>query len=128
VITHVILLEPRADLSDADTRAVLDEFAKAARQIPAVKSCRLGRRVLHGLPGYETLMRSGFEYAAIVEFDDIDGLKAYLTHPAHAAVGRYFTTAAANALAYDYSMVDVDDAAIAEFVRAPECSADRRGV
>jgi hypothetical protein len=52
-------------------------------------------------------MRSGFEYAAIVEFDDVGGLKAYLTHPAHAAIGRYFTTATANALAYDYKMVDV---------------------
>lgn len=111
MIAHVVLLKPRPDLSDAERRAVLDAFAEAASRIPAVKRCRIGRRVTHGLPGYEAAMHGGFEYSAIVEFDDLGGLKAYLADPAHAAIGRYFRTAAADALAYDYEMVDVGDAA-----------------
>ena len=39
------------------------------------------------------------------------GLKAYLTHPAHAAIGRHFTASSVNALAYDYEMVEAGGAA-----------------
>ena len=107
MIAHLILLKPRADLTETDRQAVLDAFADAASRIPSVKRCRVGRRVTHGLPGYEAVMRGDFEYSAIVEFEDLGGLKAYLTHPAHDALGRYFTTAAADALAYDYEMADL---------------------
>ena len=65
---------------------------------------RVGRRVRHGLPGYEQLMREDFEYAVVIQFDDIAGLTEYLAHPAHAAVGRHFTELAASALAYDYAV------------------------
>ena len=109
MIAHVVLLKPRPELTDGEKRDVLDAFAEAASRIAAVKRCRVGRRVTHGLAGYEAAMQGGFEYSAIVEFDDLGGLKTYLSHPAHAALGRYFTTAAADALAYDYEMVDVRD-------------------
>ena len=59
-------------------------------------------------------MGAGFEYSAIVEFEDVAGLKAYLTHPAHAAIGEYFTTAAADALAFDYEMVEIGDVRTAQ--------------
>ena len=114
MIAHVVLLKPRADLGERDKRAVLDAFADAASRIPSVKRCRIGRRVTHGLPGYEAAMRGGFEYSAIVEFDDVAGLKEYLTHPAHAAIGQYFSTAAAEALAYDYELVEIGDARSAQ--------------
>lgn len=107
MIAHVVLLTPRGDLGEMEKRAALDAFAEAASRIPSVKRCRIGRRVTHGLPGYEAAMRAGFEYSAIVEFDDVAGLKAYLTHPAHAAIGQFFTAGAADALAYDYEMTDL---------------------
>ena len=114
MIAHVILFKPRPDLTEAQKQTILDAFAYAASRIPAVKRCRVGRRVTHGLPGYEMAMRDGFEYAAIVEFEDLAGLKAYLEAPAHAAIGKYFTTAADHALAYDYEMVDLVAARSAE--------------
>ena len=51
-------------------------------------------------------MREDFEYAVVVEFDDVAGLTAYLAHPQHAAIGQHFTQSAAAALAYDYEMED----------------------
>lgn len=111
MIAHIILFKPRPDLADAEKQAILDAFADAASRIPAVKRCLVGRRVTHGVSGYEAGMRDGFEYSAIVEFEDVAALKAYLAHPAHAAIGEYFTTAASHALAYDYEMVDVKNAA-----------------
>ena len=60
----------------------------------------------HGLPGYEQMMRDDYEFAAVIEFDDVDALKAYLAHPSHSAIGRHFTASASKSLAYDYVMVD----------------------
>jgi hypothetical protein len=70
----------------------------------------VGKRVLHGLPGYEQAMREDFAYLVLIEVDDVEALKAYLAHPSHAAFGRHFGQSAAAALAYDYELVDAEDA------------------
>lgn len=54
-------------------------------------------------------MTEDYSFAAIIEFDDLDGLKAYLQHPAHHAIGRHFSQSAVRALAYDYAMFDAVD-------------------
>jgi hypothetical protein len=56
---------------------------------------------LHGLPGYEQLMREDYEYALVLEFEDLPGLREYLTAPAHEQLAGLFSQATA-ALAYDY--------------------------
>jgi hypothetical protein len=111
VIAHIILFAPRSDLSPAQREEVLSAFSRATTAAPTVRNVRIGRRILHGLPGYEQLMRTDFEYAAIVEFDDVAGLEEYLRHPAHAAAGRHFAESAAAALAYDYALVPAGEAA-----------------
>jgi hypothetical protein len=58
VIAHIVLLQPRGDLTDT--------------------------------------------IALILEFDEVDALKRYLTAPAHDALGHLFFTATSAALAYDY--------------------------
>jgi hypothetical protein len=107
VIAHVILFSPRADLPASTRDEVLAGLAAAAASIPSIRRFRIGTRVTHGLPGYEQLMREPFDFAAIVEFDDVAGLKAYLAHPAHAAIGGHFTTSASHSLAYDYELTEL---------------------
>ena len=68
---------------------------------------RLGRRIKHGLPGYEQLMPQDFEYALIIEVDDVDALTRYLRAPAHVALGGLFYSATAAALAYDYALEEM---------------------
>ena len=104
MIVHVVLFSPKPDLSESDRRALLDALTGAAKGIPSIRRFRVGKRVRHSLPGYEQMMRDDYEFAVIIEFDDLAGLKAYLQHPAHAAVGRHFYTSAAKALAYDYEV------------------------
>ena len=105
MIAHVVLFQPRADLPDRERVHFLDSLALAATQIPSIRRFQVGRRVRHGLPGYEQAMAEAFDYAAIAEFDDLEGLKSYLSHPAHHAIGRHFAAWAARALAYDFDMV-----------------------
>ena len=109
MIAHIILFEPRADLTASERAEVAAALGRAAAAAPTVRSCRVGRRVKHGLPGYEQGMTQEFQFAAILEFADLDGLREYLRHPAHAGIGASFTTAASAALAYDYEIVSLDD-------------------
>jgi len=104
VIAHIVLLQPRQDLSEAQRRAALETLTRAAAEMPEIRSFRLGRRVTHGLPGYEQQMTQDYEFALIIEVDDVPALKRYLTAPAHRALGDLFATATAAALAYDYDM------------------------
>ncbi len=106
MIAHVVLFKPKHDLSAAERQTVIDDLQSAASAIPTVRGFRVGRRIRHGHPGYEQLMREDFEYVVIIEFDDVAGLSAYLAHPKHAAIGSHFMQAAEAALAYDYEMED----------------------
>jgi Stress responsive A/B Barrel Domain len=106
VIVHVVLFEPRGDLTDPEREQLLGDLRLAATSIPTLRRVRIGRRIRHGIPGYEQAMQVDYQYAAIMEFDDRAGLAAYLQHPAHDAAGRHFTRSAAHALAYDYEVTE----------------------
>jgi hypothetical protein len=104
MIAHVVLLQPRKDLSDDQRRAAIDTIRRSAADIPEIRRFSFGRRVKHGLPGYEQLMAQDFEYALVIEVDDVEALKRYLQAPAHVALGQLFYTATSAALAYDYAI------------------------
>ena len=53
------------------------------------------------------MMERDFEYALIVEVDDMEALKRYLQAPAHAALGEVFYRATSAALAYDYDLASI---------------------
>jgi hypothetical protein len=109
VIAHVILFNPKPELTPESRRELLEALTAAATRIPSIRTFRVGRRVKHGLPGYEQMMRDDYEFAAIIDFDDLDGLKAYLAHPSHASLGRHFSESSSRSLAYDYTLVDAAD-------------------
>jgi hypothetical protein len=110
VIVHLVLFRPKAGLSDADRRGLADALNGAAHEIPGVRRVRVGRRVTHGRP-YEQLMRVDYSHAAILEFDDLDGLQTYLRHPAHEALASRFFAAFEEGLFYDFELEDGDEGA-----------------
>ena len=111
MIAHTVLFQPGPSVGPETKAAILDSLTRAIRQCPTVRACRIGRRIRHGLHGYEQQMREDYQYLLVVEFDDIEGLRAYLEHPAHNAIGGFFTSAASASLAYDYEMVELGKAA-----------------
>jgi hypothetical protein len=108
MIAHVVLFRPRPELTDVQRQAVIDAMKAAASGIPSIRRLRVGRRVRLGRQGYEQLMREDFEFVVIIEFDDAEGLTAYLDHPKHAAIGAHFMQSSAAALAYDYEMIELN--------------------
>lgn len=105
MVAHVVLFRPRPDITPADRQAMLDALEAAAAEIPSVRRFQIGTRLKHG-PQYEQLMTEDYPYAAVIEFDDLPGLQAYLTHPRHQALGELFYQLLEKALAYDYEMGD----------------------
>ncbi len=103
MIAHIVLFTPRANLTARERDDLVRAFSGALEKIPSLRRSRVGRRVTHGRP-YEQLMREHYEYAAILEFDDVTGLKAYLEHPAHEQLGALFFSAFERALIYDYDL------------------------
>ena len=110
MISHIVLFEPGPTLGPGDKAAIAEHLKAAIAQCPTVRGCRVGRRVQHGLPGYEQLMTEDYQFALILDFDDVYGLTAYLQHPAHAGIGELFTSAASASLAYDYEVVELGQA------------------
>lgn len=104
MIAHIVLLQPKPELSDRERAAALETIRRSTAGIPEIRRVSFGRRVRHGLPGYEQLMPQDFEFALVIEVDDVEALKRYLRAPAHAALGSLFYTATAAALAYDYEI------------------------
>jgi hypothetical protein len=103
MIAHVVLFRLRPDVSVADRRALIDSWATALREISSIRRAHIGQRVRIGR-SYEDLIHTDLPYAAILEFDDADGVRAYLDHPAHEAISTRFFAAIAETLIYDFEM------------------------
>lgn len=103
MIAHVVLFRLRGDVPLAQRLALIDAYGVALRDIPSIRRARVGRRMRLGR-AYEELMRTDFPYAAILEFDDADGVRAYLDHPAHQEISTRFFAAIAETLVYDFEM------------------------
>ena len=99
-----MLFRPRAGLSAEDATALGDAFARALNEIPSVRRARVGKRIAIGRD-YELLMAVDYEYAAVIEFDDVAGLKGYLEHAAHEELGRRFFESIEAGLVYDFEMM-----------------------
>jgi hypothetical protein len=108
MLVHLVLFKPRPALDATARQRLAGALSDAIRQIPTVRRARVGRRITHGRP-YEQLMRVDYTHVAMLEFDDVDGLKAYLDHPAHEQLAVRFFEAFEEALMYDYDVADGED-------------------
>jgi hypothetical protein len=106
MISHVVLMMPKADLSDVERQAFIDAFEGAVRAIPAVRGVRVGRRVVFGA-GYEALAPA-VNYLAVIDFDDMAGLREYLEHPAHHELGAMFYRCLSTGMAWDFEVGGIE--------------------
>ena len=103
MIAHIVLFRLQPEVSVEERRALIDAWATALSDIPMIRRARIGQRVRIGR-SYESLTRLDFPFAAVLEFDDVDGLRAYLDHPAHEAMATRLFAVIAATLIYDFEM------------------------
>lgn len=106
MITHVVVMKPRADLTAGDREALIDAFEQAVREISVVRAVRVGRRVIHGAQ-YEQTSPDAADFLIQLDFEDLAGLQAYLRHPAHEAVGAHFNRLLDSGWVYDFETGDL---------------------
>ena len=109
MVSHIVLFRPKPDLDPEARDRLVAAFTAALRDIPHLLHARVGTRVQHGRP-YEQMMGVNYEYAAILEFAEVDDLRAYLQHPVHDALGAAFFECLEDVLIYDYDMREGADA------------------
>ena len=105
MIVHLILFRPRRGLGVEAQKGLAESFSHAIDEIDSIRRVRIGRRRTHGR-AYEQLMHENYTHVAILEFEDLEGLKRYLEHPAHAELGSRFFECFEQALMYDYDVRD----------------------
>lgn len=103
MVAHLVLFRPRRDIEPADTQRLIDLFLQRVTAMPSVRRARVGRRVLIEA-AYEQLPQPDLPYMAILEFDDLAGLRAYLTAPEHEEIGRRFWESSEEQLIYDFEL------------------------
>ena len=104
MMTHVVLFTPRPDLTVGQRRDLASTLARSLDEIPSVRRYQVGRRVTLGT-AYDREAPLDFTFLVVIEFDDRDGLVAYLHHPQHEALGQLFYATSAHASASDFETV-----------------------
>jgi hypothetical protein len=108
MIIHVVLFRLRPALAEETRDALADALLRATREIPSIRRARVGSRITVGRP-YEHLMTTDYAFAAILEFDDISGLRSYLDHPVHEQLAQRFYASVEQALTYDFELWEPEE-------------------
>jgi hypothetical protein len=103
VIAHLVLFQPRRDLTEAQRQEFAASFERALTEIAEVRRARVGVRKTVGR-FYDRTNEKDFPYVALIEFDSEADLRSYLDHPAHRELGRLFYETGEAALVFDYEL------------------------
>ena len=105
MISHIVLFEPKAGLSESDVRDFAQHLKDAMSAVPTVRRAMVGRRVEIHI-GNRNFGDATYSFSAVVEFDDSKGLIEYLQHPKHAELGQLFWLHCARTVVLEVESVD----------------------
>ena len=78
MITHVVLLQPKDEISSEEINAALKQVQALQEAIPGIIDIKIGEN--------SSRNHQGYTYGFVMHFVDSDHLKAYAPHPAHRIV------------------------------------------
>jgi quinol monooxygenase YgiN len=78
MITHIVLLDPKAETSDEQLHAALEHVEALQKMIPGLLSVSTGKNA--------SQYHQGYTYGIIMHFLNEASLEAHHPHPAHVAV------------------------------------------
>lgn len=114
MIAHIVLFEPKPDISPDQRAAFLAALKDAVTGIEDVQSARIGRPINIGVMPETNGSHMTYSYAAVLEFADIAGLNRYLEHPRHDQLRRIFWETCQSTLIVDADLSDVGAFAVNE--------------
>ena len=100
MVKHIVLFKLKDDVPETDKLVVMNKFKEAIEALPAKIS--VIRKIEVGLnmnPG------ESWHIALYSEFDNLDDVKFYATHPDHVAAGKIIAEAKESRSCVDYEIV-----------------------
>ena len=100
MVKHIVLFKLKDEVPDTDKLVVMNKFKEAIEALPAKIS--VIRKIEVGLnmnPG------DSWHIALYSEFDNLDDVKFYATHPDHVAAGKIIAEAKESRSCVDYEIV-----------------------
>ena len=100
MVKHIILFKLKDEVPETDKLVVMNKFKEAIEALPAKIS--VIRKIEVGLnmnPG------ESWHIALYSEFDNLDDVKFYATHPDHVAAGKIIAEAKESRSCVDYEIV-----------------------
>lgn len=80
MITHVVLLQPRPEVTEEEIATILSHVSSLQKHISGILKTRVGKNLSTGHRGYT--------YGFVMHFIDKEHLKEYAPHPAHQVVSQ----------------------------------------
>ena len=90
MLAHIVLFEPKPGISEGQKRLFAQLFQDLSRAVSSVRRANVGRSIDLNTGYAREFGEKTYRYAAVVEFDDSEGLVEYLTHPIHQKLGKMF--------------------------------------
>jgi hypothetical protein len=81
MITHVVLLKPKEDVSQAEIATALDHAQALQHAIPGLVSVQAGENL-------NSSNDQGYTHGFVMQFTDIQAFNGYAPHPAHQPVSQ----------------------------------------
>ena len=78
MITHVVLIQPKSEVTDNEITTTLDHIRALQDAIPGIIDVQVGKNMSN--------YNQGYTHGFVMRFVDTEHLKAYAPHPAHQAV------------------------------------------
>ena len=100
MVKHIVLFKIKDEVPETDKLVVMNKFKEAIEALPAKIS--VIRKIEVGLnmnPG------ESWHIALYSEFDNLDDVKFYATHPDHVAAGKIIAEAKESRSCVDYEIV-----------------------
>ena len=93
MISHVVLLQPKAEVTEEEITKVLSHVQDLQQSIPGIVETRVGKNL--------SMNHQGYIYGFLMRFADEEHLKAYAPHPAHQVVSKELQTLCQSIIDFD---------------------------
>lgn len=90
MISHIVLFEPRENLSASDFLLFAQQLQVVIRNVPGIRRASIGRSVAIDSGQRRNFGDNTYSFSAVLDFDDAQDLIRYLNHPDHHALGKLF--------------------------------------
>lgn len=94
MITHIVLLQPKDNVTEEEIHTALDHVQALKQSIPGIISVQAG-------PNLNFSNNKGYTYGFVMQFVDREHLQAYGPHPAHQVVSEGLMHISKNILDFD---------------------------